>query len=410
MRYPYLDVQQHLEPHGGINAMNNNEAQSSALFEIGFRPFFLGAGVFAVVSISLWAMIYLFQYRVATEPLSVFQWHAHEMIYGYALAVVAGFLLTAVANWTGLPTSRGKPLMLMFILWCSARVLYLFGTEYLVLAGLLDLLFILQLLVSITIPIVQKRLWPRMAVISKVMLMMVFNSVFLLGALGHVEEGARIGIYAGLYLIVGLILTIGKNLVPFFIARGVGYQVTIASFRWLDIASLVLFLIFFVLELTATFPSASGAAALALFAVNTVRLGQWHTHGIWVKPLLWGLYLSYSFICFAFLLFGLHYFMGVSKYLAIHAAAVGGIGLITLSMMSRVAIGHTGRDISKPHVLVKVAFALLVLCAIVRVLLPIAVPGLTMDWMRVSFVLWLGAFLSFLWVYVPIFFQPRVDR
>ena len=246
--------------------------------------------------------------------------------------------------------------------------------------------------------------------ISKVILLMVFNSVFLLGALGYVEEGARIGIYGGLFLIIGLILTIGKNLVPFFIARGVGYQVTIASFRWLDIASLVLFLLFFVLELTATYSSTSGVLALALFVVNTVRLGQWHTKGIWTKPLLWGLYLSYAFICLAFLLMGLHYFIGVSKYLAIHAFAVGGVALITLSMMSRVAIGHTGRDISKPHTLVKVAFMLLILCAIARVLLPLAIPSLTFDWMRLSFVLWIGAFSSFLWIYLPILLMPRVDH
>jgi len=390
--------------------MNKNKAQPIALFEIGFRPFFMGAGVFAVASIGLWSLVYLFQFNVVTEPLSIFQWHAHEMIFGYALAVVAGFLLTVVANWTGLPTSIGKPLMLMFVFWCAARVLYIFGSEFLIVAGLCDLLFILQLLVSITIPIIRKRLWPRMAVISKVILLMVFNSVFLLGALGYVEEGARIGIYGGLFLIIGLILTIGKNLVPFFIARGVGYQVTIASFRWLDITSLVLFLLFFVLELTATYSSTSGVLALALFVVNIVRLGQWHTKGIWTKPLLWGLYLSYAFICLAFLLMGLHYFIGVSKYLAIHAFAVGGVALITLSMMSRVAIGHTGRDISKPHTLVKVAFMLLILCAIARVLLPLAIPSLTFDWMRLSFVLWIGAFSSFLWIYLPILLMPRVDH
>ena len=390
--------------------INKNDAQSFALFEIGFRPFFLGAGVFAVISIGLWSKVYLFQFDVSTAPLSVFQWHAHEMIFGYALAVVAGFLLTAVANWTGLPTSSGKPLMLMFMLWCAARVLYLFGTDFLILAGLLDLLFVLQLLVSITIPIIRKRLWPRMAVVSKVMLLLVFNIVFLLGALGYVEEGARLGIYGGLFLIIGLILTVGKNLVPFFIARGVGYQVTITSFRWLDIASLIMFLVFFVLELTATSQSVSGALALALFVVNTVRLSQWHTKGIWVKPLLWGLYISYAFICLGFLLMGLHYFAGVSKYLAIHAFAVGGVALITLSMMSRVAIGHTGRDIAKPHMLVKVAFVLLILCATARVLLPLAMPSLTFVWMQLSFLLWLGAFSSFLWVYTPMLLSPRIDR
>lgn len=390
--------------------MNQSTARTRTLFEIGFRPFFLGAGIFAVLSIGLWSLIYLFQLKISTAPISVLQWHAHEMIYGYALAVVAGFLLTAVANWTGLPTSVGRPLLVMFFCWCLARAFYLFGTQFLLLAGLFDLLFILLLLISIIRPIVKKRMWIRMAVVSKLILLLVFNIVFLLGANGYVENGADIGVYGGLYLIIGLVLTVGKNLVPFFIARGVSYEVNIANFRWLDFASLGLFLVFFILELSKFQPMLSGVFAISLFLVNSIRLSQWHTKGIWNTPLLWSLYLSYCFICLGFLLMGLHYFIGISKYLAIHSFAVGGIALITLSMMSRVALGHTGRDISKPPGLVRFTFYLLILCACARVILPLLVPGMTIDWMRLSFALWVSAFLVYLWVYLPIFLSPRIDE
>ena len=389
--------------------MNQSTVRARILLEIGFRPFFLGAGIFAVLSIALWSLIYLFQLKISTAPISVLQWHAQEMIYGYALAVVAGFLLTAVANWTGLPTSVGKPLLVMFACWCLARVCYLFGTQFLLLAGVFDLVFIVLLLISIIRPIVKKRMWARMAVVSKLLLLFIFNAVFLLGANGYIENGAHIGVYGGLYLIIGLILTVGKNLVPFFIARGVGYEVSIVNFRWLDFTSLGLFLVFFVLELSGFLPKLSGVVAFVLFLVNSIRLSQWHTKGIWSTPLLWSLYLSYCFICLGFLLMGMHYFIGVSKFLAIHSFAVGGVGLITLSMMSRVALGHTGRNISKPPQLVRVAFFSLIVCACVRVILPLLIPSMSIDWMRLSFIFWICAFLAYLWVYLPILLSPRVD-
>lgn len=382
---------------------------ASPLFSIGFRPFFLGAGVFAVLSIGLWSGIYLFAVNIPTAPISVLQWHAHEMIYGYALAVVAGFLLTAVSNWTGLPTCTGKALMLMFGLWCLARLLYLFGTKYILLAGLLDLLFNALLIFFIARPIIKKRAWARMAVVSKVTLLLIFNAVFLLGTVGFITNGAEIGIYGGLYLVIGLILTVGKNLVPFFIARGVDYQVTISNFRWLDLSSLGLFLAFFVLELSKYSPRMSGGLALALFVVNIIRLGQWHTPGIWKKPLLWGLYVSYAFICIGFLLMELHYFSGVAKFLSVHAFAVGGISLITLAMMSRVAIGHTGRNIALPPKGVAISLLLLIACAATRVLLPLLIPSLTILWMQLAFGLWLLAYLTYLLVYTPILLSPRVD-
>lgn len=390
--------------------MTENTLSASPLLSVGFRPFFLGAGVFAVVSIGLWSMVYLFQFKMTTAPLSVFQWHAHEMVYGYALAVVAGFLLTAVSNWTGLTTSTGLPLLVMFTCWVAARVLFLFGTQFLLFAGLFDLAFLTLLLVSIARPIIKKRLWVRMAVVSKVFLLLIFNCVFLLGANGGIVNGMDAGVYGGLYLIIGLILTVGKDLLPFFITRGVDYQVTISNFRWLDLTSLGLFLVFFALELTKLYPAISGMLAIGLFLVNILRLSQWHTNGIWARPLLWGLYLSYCFICFGFLLVGLHYFIGVSKYLAIHAFAVGGISVITLSMMSRVALGHTGRDIATPPKLVRFSFLLLIFCACVRVIFPLLIPSMTMDWVRLAFGLWIFAYLTFLWVYAPILLSNRIDK
>ena len=220
-----------------------------SIFNLGFRIFFLGAGFFAVISIALWSAIYLFNIAIPIDAVSSFQWHAHEMIYGYAVAVIAGFLLTAVKNWTGVQTLYGKPLMLLFFLWLGARVLFLFGTMYIEIAAIVDSLFLLLLAVAIAYPIIKVKQWGQMGILSKVILLLIFNVFFYLGAMGILSEGIYWGIYGGIYLVVGLILMMGRRVVPFFIERGVGYPVTLYNSRFIDISSLVLFILFFIADI-----------------------------------------------------------------------------------------------------------------------------------------------------------------
>ena len=382
----------------------------TALLDIGFRLFFLGAAVYAVISVAVWTGVYVFGFEINTGSVSIIQWHAHEMIYGYSLAVIAGFLLTAVRNWTGLSTSEGLPLLLMFCFWCGARMLYLFGTEFLMLAGILDLMFLSQLSLSVIVPVVRKKQWVRMAVLSKVVLLFVFSALFVLGTQGWVSNGVKLGIYGGFYLVIGLILTFGRKVIPFFIERGVGYPVTVFNSRWFDLTSMALFVLFFFLELLGAPNQCSAYTALGLCIVNSLRLAGWHTRGIWAKPLLWGLYLSYCFICLGFLLYFLAYQLNISKFIAIHALAFGGIGNITLSMMSRVALGHTGRNISNVPITVPLSFLLLITGSILRVILPLLNPGHYVAWIGLSQFLWIAAFMVFLWTYTPILLRPRVDQ
>ena len=114
-----------------IKQSNQADVKKLALFNLGFRPFFLGASLFAIISIASWMLVYFSYVSITFENISISQWHAHEMLYGYGMAVVAGFLLTAVKNWTGLPTLFGKSLMILFLLWCFARILFLFGSTFL---------------------------------------------------------------------------------------------------------------------------------------------------------------------------------------------------------------------------------------------------------------------------------------
>jgi len=383
-------------------------SSASALFELGFRPFFLGAGIFAMITIALWAAIYLFGLSLPMQSINGFQWHAHEMIYGYVLAVIAGFLLTAVNNWTGLKTVSPTMLTILFALWLAVRVCFVISANLIWAAAMLDLVFSLLLVIAVSRPVIIRKQWKQMAILSKLMLILICNGLFYLGALGLVENGVYLGIYGGLYLVVGLILTMGRRVLPFFIENGVGYQVDLFNSKWLDLSGLALFLGFFVSELFLHQQVVSAWLAAALFLVNAVRLVGWHTPGIWKKPLLWSIYLSFWCITSGFLLFAAGHWFAVSPYLAIHAFAYGGIGLITIGMMSRVSLGHTGRDVSKPPIVIGTSFGLLFVGVISRVLMPIVYAEQYVIWIGLSQLLWIAAFFVFTITYFPVLIKPRL--
>lgn len=383
-----------------LNLSTPGNKPKFSVFELGFRPFFLCAGVFAVLSIFVWLLAYTAQIQLPSSLILSYQWHAHEMIYGYSVAVIAGFLLTATKNWTGIQTLHGTPLLFLMCLWISAR-LAIFAGEILI-ASALDSLFTLWLLQAIVTPIVKAKQWTQLAIVVKLLLLFITNLLFYLGALGIVENGVHWGIYGGLYLVIGLILMMARRVVPFFIERGVGYPVTLKNSKILDLSSLALFLVFFILVLAQTTEMLTAYTALALFIINAARLIGWHTMGIWKKPLLWSLYLAIWFICIGFLLYALTYFTGISKYLAIHAFSYAGIGTITIGMMSRVALGHSGRDVSNPPKAIGIAFAILILGAVVRVFFPLIAPVYYIHWITISQGLWILAFLIFSFVYLPI--------
>lgn len=389
--------------------INFHKFGSLPLFNLGFRCFFLGAGVYAIFSIVAWAALYFYQIPMNDYLITPFQWHAHEMIYGYGMAVIAGFLLTAVKNWTGIQTLQGRPLIVLFGLWLIARLLFISGASGVLAAGLFDILFSLVLIYALAGPIIKTKQWTQVAILSKVILLVVFNLLFYLGALDVIDRGAYLGTYGGLYLLVGLILTMGRRVLPFFIEKGVDYPVKLFNSRILDLSSLFLFVAFFVSELFFVNPGFSAYLALGLFAVSAIRLIGWHTPGIWHKSLLWSLYLAAWFICFGFLLIAGVYFFRLSGLPGIHALAYGGVGLITLSMMTRVTLGHTGRDVSRPPLYMAYAFAVLIVGALIRVLMPMIAPSAYAFWIGLSQLLWAGAFLIFSIKLIPMLVKPRVD-
>lgn len=389
--------------------MNSMTTINITLLNLGFRIFFLGAAVYSVVIMLLWTSVYTLNISLPMSGISVFQWHAHEMIFGYAMAVIAGFLLTAVKNWTNIQTVQGLPLAIIFCLWLIARLLFLFGSSFINIAAFFDLLFILLVIVAASHPVIKSRNWRQLGILSKLVLLALANLGFYLGHAGYLEQGLYWGIYGGLYLIIGLILTLGSRVIPFFIERGVGYTVALYNPKWITLSGLIVFLVFFISELFLHNENISSITSAALFILYSIRLIGWYTPGIWKKSLLWSLYLAMLFINIGFLLFALSTYIGISKFLALHAFAYGGIGVITLGMMARVTIGHTGRDINSPPATLKFIFSSILTGALLRVLLPLFAPEYYSTWIISSQLLWIVAFLLFIVTYAPLLIRPRID-
>ena len=178
------------------------------ILRLGFRPFFLAAAVYAALGMAAWGLAWFTAWPPTAIPAPL--WHAHEMLYGYALAVVAGFLLTAVRNWTGLPTARGGALAALLALWCAARLGYFLGPAALPYVAALDLGFDLLLLAAVATPIVRVRQWRQAGILAKLVLLITGNALFYLGVMGQVVDGTFYALHGGVFVLVALILTIAE--------------------------------------------------------------------------------------------------------------------------------------------------------------------------------------------------------
>ncbi len=382
-----------------------------ALHHLGFRPFFLLGGLFAVIAVALWA--WLFHRDPSLLPAEYFttiSWHAHEMVYGYAMAAVAGFLLTAVRNWTSVQTVNGAPLLMLAGLWAGARAMPFIDHPYALMAMVaMDLTFNAWLCWAILYPIMKVKQWQHMGIWVKLLLLLISNGLFYMGLTGVLADGVQWGIYSGLYLILSLVMLMGRRVIPFFIEKGVEESFIPTNHRWVDLSSLVLVLLFWLVAVFLELPTIAALLALALAALHTIRLLGWYTPGIWKKTLLWVLYLGYGWIVAGFLLYGLSHFLGINNMPAVHAFAYGGIGMITLGMITRVSLGHTGRDVFNPPKYLGPVFALLMLGALLRVLPPLIDMGHFALWIGLSQGLWIAAFTIFVIGYGPMLIKARVD-
>ncbi|NOR51056.1 MAG: NnrS family protein, partial [Gammaproteobacteria bacterium] len=203
------------------------ELPKFSLFNLGFRPMFFGAGLSGMLLMLLWMGLYQFQWAPFPATIPPIQWHAHEMIFGYAMAAVAGFLLTASKNWTGVQTIHGPPLALLFGLWLAARVLFFF--DLFIITAIIDNLFLLGVVAGVAHPVIKAKQREHTGLVAKLALIMVANILFYLGMAGQLDSGYFIGLYLGLYLILAIIFEMGRRVIGFFIERGVDEQVTLKN-------------------------------------------------------------------------------------------------------------------------------------------------------------------------------------
>lgn len=377
------------------------------LFALGFRAFFALAGLAALILIVFWNA--MFKGTLTAEHyFSNNYWHAHEMLLGYAVAVIAGFLLTAVKNWTGKPTITGDPLAGLCLLWLYGRILPFYaGVLPDALIALIDFSFLPALAYQVSKPIIEAKQYRNLFFIGLLLLLALGNGLIHVEMLGLLDNTATTGIQLAVATIIILILIIAGRVFPFFTERGIPGTLIIKN-PLLDSLSVASAVIVFTLQLFGVSGTLLALAAIAAVAVNSLRLAGWYVQRVIYVPLLWVLYAGYGWIILGFLLTVLSAYSVVLPSLALHAFTLGGIGVLTLGMMARVSLGHTGRAMKASNA-IAIAFALINIAALFRVLLPIAMPGWYENLIYVSTLSWLAAFSLFVFVYAPILTRARID-
>ena len=374
-------------------------------FGLGFRPFFLLAALAGMMLLTLWLWLRTRGF-VAAEYYGSIGWHSHEMLFGYAVAVIAGFLLTAVRNWTGQPTLRGAPLATLAALWVAGRIVPWVTVPALFVA-VVDLAFLPLLALSLVRP-----LWAGANPVNRVFVplllaMAAANALVHAEALGWMSDGVPRGQDAMLVLVVLLLVLVGGRVIPFFTEKAVP-GARPQRIRWVETGSMVLLPLLALGHAAGMDGAATGPLLLALGGLQATRLAAWHHRGIWRLPILWVLYSGYGWLVVGLLLAGAADVGVFPATLATHALAVGAVGVLTLGMMARVALGHTGRALqTAPSV--NLAFVMLNLAAALRVCGPWLWPQHYARWIEAAGGLWVVAFGILCVVYLPILMRPRAD-
>jgi uncharacterized protein involved in response to NO len=387
-------------------------------FEYGFRPFFLGAGIQAVLAMLAWmAWITLQQQDAGWVGLSiagpVHQWHAHEMIFGYGLAVVTGFFLTAVPNWTGRQPVRGFLLAILFGLWLFARIAS-WTSAWLPPAAvaLPELAFIGMLAYLVAQALLSG--WSKRNFVFLPLLTVLFVSA----ALYHLEAMAITGWTSGIGhllaidALIVLVTVIGGRVVPAFttnVLRREGVEPLPRASDKRDTVAILMVVAVLVADLVAPGSVATGWVALAAGIAASVRMAGWRAGHVLSSPILWVLHLGYAWLAFGLLFKGFALVTeAVPEILALHALTIGALGCMTLGVMTRAALGHTGRPLKVPSA-IAVSYLLVSLAAAVRITWPLLEFPFDDAAMLASGLLWSAAFLIFTVVYWPVLTGPRIS-
>lgn len=377
------------------------------LLAIGFRPFYLLASVFAVAAILLWLAGFAGRLQLGTYLQGVF-WHSHEMLFGYIVAVIAGFLFTAVRNWTGLPTPTGLALGGIAALWIIARALLVTGPGEL--AVVMDVAFLPVIAVAVAIPILRSRNKRNYKVIGLLVAVSLLHLMFHLALGGQLPAWlSRASLFASIDLVVILFALVGGRVIPAFTRNAVSGS-NPRHETWLEViafGSLLMIVLITLLGDTLVLARWIPASLFVVAAVaHLLRLALWQPRLTLGNPLLWMMPVAYSWLPVALMLRALAAAAVVVPSAWIHALTMGALSSLMMAMMMRSTLGHTGRKLVASR-MDMAAFLALQAAALIRVVAGSA--GNYQTLVSLSGLVWALAFVLFLARYLPMLVQPRVD-
>ncbi len=373
-------------------------------FALGFRPFFSLAAISGLTLLLLW--LGLWQSDASISYYGKIGWHSHEMLFGFTTTIIAGFLLTAVRNWTGIDTPTGTPLALLALLWLLGRIAPFIPHMPPAGIALLDLAFLPLLIVAIYRPLIKAENRINRIFLPLLTAMALANLLVHMEALGIAQTGRR-GINLMIDLVVLLMIIVSGRVLPFFVQKAIeGAKPRFNKTR--ERLSFIAFGLWTLLDLLQPLPGLLATSALAVAGTQLWRFLDWHHPRVWRSPILWVLFTGLLWLIVGFLLKSLSAMGLFPDNLAIHALTAGAIGVLTFGMMARVSLGHTGREINPPRG-IAYSFILLNLAVLARVFGPVAHMEGYLQWIMFSGTGWTVSYLLFAIYYIRLLNTPRID-
>ena len=389
----------------------NSPPTAFALFAYGFRPFFLAAGVYALLALIAWLWIYTTGVQpLPNQPAQL--WHGHEMLYGFIGAAIAGFLLTAVPSWTGARGFAGTPLILLAALWLAGRLAFAAAAVLPpAFVAACELAFIPALGCLLAPPLLRarNRNSPLLLVLAGIWLT---DVVFLYALMRDDVLLARTTLLVAIDIVLLLVTVIGGRIVPAFTAnalRARGRATDLRSSRWTDGIVIGAMIAIVLVDVIAPWHPVAGAVAAVAAIAHAARLIGWRSWRTLDEPLVWSLHLAYAWLAVGLAMKALYLAANVAwAALWLHALTIGVAAAMILAVMTRASLGHTGRPLSASR-LIGGAYILLSLAAVMRVFAPPLAPGAYQWSVMVAGTLWICAFAVFIVVYTPILLRSRID-